>query len=121
MIRNHFLSDARIRLLWYLFIYVYRLKRIYFITCHQLLEKLLREANWLQKIWKTHTDKENDIVTIKRYGTYSSSQTKTREKIIKGDKFNQEKACVMKRDLLSIVIKEAADFHQIQTKAADHI
>ena len=75
----------------------------------------------LQTIWKTHTDKENDIVTIKCYGTYSSSQTKTREKIIKGDKFSQEKACVMKRNLLSIVMKEVADFHQIQVKAADHI
>ena len=87
----------------------------------KVAEKLLREENWLTKKWKTHADKENDIVTIKRCGTYSSSQTKTREKIIKGDKFNQEKACVMKRDLLSIVIKEGADFHQIQTKAADHI
>ena len=27
----------------------------------------------------------------------------------------------MKRDLLSIVMKEGADFHQIQVKAADHI
>ena len=27
----------------------------------------------------------------------------------------------MKRDLLSIVIKEGADFHQIQAKAADPI
>ena len=46
----------------------------------------------LQKKWKTQTDKENDIVTIKRHDNYSSSQIKTREKVIKGDKFNQEKA-----------------------------
>ena len=32
-----------------------------------------------------------------------------------------KKKHVMKRDLLSIVIKEDADFDQIQTKAADHI
>ena len=57
-------------------------------SCREVAERQIG----LQKIWKTQTDKENDIVTIKRHGNYSSSQIKTREKVIKGDKFNQEKA-----------------------------
>ena len=71
-----------------------------------------------RKMCEFSNDKEDDIVTIKQCDTHSCSpfKPKTRENTFKGDIFKQ--AYVVKRDLLSIMIKEGADFNQIEAKAA---
>ena len=75
------------------------------------------------KISEFLTDKEGDIATVKHYGTHSCSPLKTKpeKRLSKEINSTNTKACVMKRDLLSTLIKEGADFHQIEAKAAQFL
>ena len=88
----------------------------------KVVEKLLGEANVIHNKYGNFQLIKKMIKYRLKLGQVVIHPLKPKpERLLKEINSTNKKACVTKKKLLFTSINEDADFHQIQTKAADHI